>query len=293
MKRLVLLLLLVAGCAQQEASETEARSQTGPYCESPRRIAALPAALSEASGVAISRRYPDILWAHNDSGEPILFAIDTLGKLRGRVRVDTGNNDWEDIAAAPCGSGNCLYIGATGDNRQQRSDRVIYRIAEPALDGAAQVDARFRYRLKDGPQDVEALFVLPGEKIFLITKGRRGGITLYAFPENPSTTEVSTLEPVQALTNGLVQLPDMVTAASASRDGKTVIIRSYSALQLYSFDGQLKPLLPVSGFDLQPLREQQGEGVDMTDEGVVYLVSEKGLADDAPPLSKVICHLSR
>jgi hypothetical protein len=51
-------------------------------------------------------------------------------------------------------------------------------------------------------------------------------------------------------------------------------------------------LLGTTGYDLQPLNEFQGEGADIAANGVVYLVSEKGLSDDAPPLSKVACSLS-
>ena len=292
MKRVVLFCLLSASCAPQDPPRAEAEKEI-PYCESPRRIAGLPAVLFEASGIAVSRRHPDILWAHNDSGEPVLFAVDTLGELRGKVTLDVGNADWEDIAVGDCAGGSCLYIGATGDNRQSRSDRVIYRLREPALEGTARVEARFRYRLPEGPQDIEAVFVLPGERIYLVTKGRSGPITMFAFPAAPSTSGVNVLEPVQSLTTGLVQLPDMITGAGATRDGKTIVMRTYSALQLYSFENQqLSPLLHTSGFDLQPLREPQGEGVDISANGTVYLISEKGLEDEAAPLSRVSCVLS-
>jgi hypothetical protein len=40
--------------------------------------------LPEASGVAVSRKSPDVLWSHNDSGEPVLVAVGTDGETRGR-----------------------------------------------------------------------------------------------------------------------------------------------------------------------------------------------------------------
>ncbi len=286
--------LLLSACAPV-ADDTRAKEQATPYCEAARIIAPLPAQLNEASGVAVSVRHPGILWAHNDSGEPVIFAIDTLGNLRTRITLSVPNADWEDIAVAKCPEGSCLYVGAIGDNRQNRSDRAVYRFVEPALEAErASPVARYGYRLPNGPHDTEALFVMPDARMFLITKGRSGPITLFAFPHPASTDEVNVLEQLQLLTSGLVQLPDMVTGAGATPDGKIVIIRSYSAFQLYSFDGnQLSPLLAGSGLDLQPLHEFQGEGVDMTPDGTVYLVSEKGLSDDDPPLSKVSCHLSR
>jgi hypothetical protein len=44
--------------------------------------------IPEASGLAVSRRDPGLLWSHNDSGNAaVLFALDTAGTLRGHVRV--------------------------------------------------------------------------------------------------------------------------------------------------------------------------------------------------------------
>ena len=54
--------------------------------------------LPEASGVATSRRNPDIVWALNDSGDPAIYAIDANGKVTGRVRV-AGCQLQHDVAA--------------------------------------------------------------------------------------------------------------------------------------------------------------------------------------------------
>lgn len=62
--------------------------------------------LAESSDLAISARSPGVLWSHNDSGNAaVLFAVDTAGAVRGRVRVPIRTRDWEDISAARCASG--------------------------------------------------------------------------------------------------------------------------------------------------------------------------------------------
>src|SRR5688500_15777131 len=54
--------------------------------------------LPEASGVAVSRRTPNVLWSHNDSGELTLIAVGADGTVRGQVYVSgAGTGDWEDI----------------------------------------------------------------------------------------------------------------------------------------------------------------------------------------------------
>src|SRR5262245_45881211 len=84
--------------------------------------------LPEASGLAASRRNPGVLWTHNDSGDPFVFAITSTGGVKGRVRV-TGAQvwDWEDIAVGPCPKGTCLYIADIGDNDRRRRSVTIYR----------------------------------------------------------------------------------------------------------------------------------------------------------------------
>ena len=49
-------------------------------------LVALPD-LPEASGVAMSGRTPGRIWAHNDSGDPTLFALYSQGTVTTRVRV--------------------------------------------------------------------------------------------------------------------------------------------------------------------------------------------------------------
>src|SRR5262245_47348404 len=60
--------------------------------------------LSEASGLALSRRTPGVLWSINDSGDTLLHALNTDGRLLGSVRV-TGAavKNWEAVATARCG----------------------------------------------------------------------------------------------------------------------------------------------------------------------------------------------
>jgi hypothetical protein len=67
------------------------------------RVAELP----EGSGVAASRRTPGRFWSHNDSGDPVLFALDGDGRVIGRLRIAGAVvEDWEALAVRSCPSGS-------------------------------------------------------------------------------------------------------------------------------------------------------------------------------------------
>ncbi|MEX1181930.1 MAG: hypothetical protein WEF86_01755 [Gemmatimonadota bacterium] len=257
-------------------------------------LALLPDRIAEASGIAVSRSQPGILWVHNDSeGSPQLYGLAEDGSVRAEIPIPAARrqSDWEDIAIGPCGDSHCLYIGDIGDNLHDRSDRAILRIREPGPgDTAAGQIERFPIRYPDRPRDAEAIFVLPDTSVYVISKGRRDGVTLYRYPPPLRPGVRVTLEAVQQLSTGVVQLDDAVTGAAAAVDGSIVAVRTYSSVQLYTFDADsLVPVWPGAGHRLDSLGEPQGEGVALGDNGILYLVSESGLTDEPAPLSRLRC----
>jgi hypothetical protein len=254
----------------------------------------LPAELSETSGLALSRTRSGVLWTHNDSGnEPVVFAIDTIGRILGRVRV-TGAAllDWEDMATGPCPSGHCLYIADIGDNPRARSAIGVYIVPEPDPSTAATDSARLILaRYPDGPQDAEAIFVLPDTSIYLITKGRHGAIALYRFPPGPRQSgQVAVLERVREIDGRPRNSRDWVTGASASPNGRWVAVRSYRSLVLFETGNLVgTALLQFTRFDLTRLRERQGEAVAVNDSGEVWLTSESEVRRFRPTMTALQC----
>ena len=115
------------------------------------------AGLPEASGLTVSRATPGRLWSHNDSGRPVIFAIEPSGRVAGQVAI-TGVrvDDWEAMSSAPCGGGWCLYIADIGDNNAKRKQVTVYRVPEPAQpSGSATADAVIQLSYPDGAHDAE------------------------------------------------------------------------------------------------------------------------------------------
>jgi hypothetical protein len=254
----------------------------------------LPSELREASGIAASRTHPGILWAHNDGGnDPALFALDTLGRIHGRARIRATlpQIDPEDVAIARCDTLDCVYLADIGDNYASRDAVRILRFPEPLPDSQSVVPTPdvFPFRYPDGPHDAEAIFVLPGERVFVVTKGRNAAVAVFAYP-GPLRSDTVTLLHMQDLSDGLVQIPAMVTGAAASPDGSTILLRTYSWVRAWTLaDGDsLRPLRPDS-LSLDATREFQGEGVAVTASGTVWLVAEQGFDTVPPPLTRISC----
>src|SRR5688572_29419145 len=134
MPRLLTSILIIGLLACDSASPSPSSQMPAQTCVAAGALVRLPGVV-EASGAAASRRHPGVIWTHNDSGDPAVFAFDAGGKARGRVTVSGATvTDWEDIALGPCPQGSCLYIADIGDNDRARKQITIYRVPEPALD---------------------------------------------------------------------------------------------------------------------------------------------------------------
>lgn len=144
--------------------------------------------LRESSGVVRATGQPGLLFTINDSGNPPeIFATDSSGRPIGRWVVPViGNRDWEALSIGPCPTGSCFYIGDIGDNGEKQSRVVVYRIRIPPLEtfrgvpekGPLSLDSAV-VRYPDGAHDAEAMWVGDAGQLFIVTKGRVGGVKLY------------------------------------------------------------------------------------------------------------------
>jgi hypothetical protein len=278
-------LALASGLAVAGSAAAEVCSPAGPARN-------LPEVARESSGLALGHERPGLLWTHNDRGNGAeLYAVDREGNLAQTVRLAEPAVDWEDIEIAACGSSSCLYVGDIGDNDSVRDHIAIHRLPEPR-EGVSEagdiVTTRARY--PEGPRDAESLFVLPSGDIFIVTKGRDTGIALYRLPLQQSIDGIAMLEHVRELFPMPANSDDRISAATSTRDGSRVAIRTYR--QLYIYDAaRLVSGAPVEPtvVDLAPLGEGQGEGVTLADEGTVWLSSEAANRRSFPVLNRLEC----
>ncbi len=265
----------------------------GPGCRPVRTAVELPDDLRESSGVAVSLDHPEVIWSHNDSGSE-LFALDRVGALQGVWHLSPRLRDWEDLALSTCpGGGSCLYAADLGDNYEERRDIRVVRLREPDPATASGADPDtleaevFPVRLPEGPRDIEALVVLPGERVLAVTKGRNHPQTVYRYP-GPLRPDTVTLERIQALSDGPRILPRQITGGAADPAGR-IALRSYEALRFYRLEGDTLRLEEDGTVNLRTLQEPQGEGVSLGLDGEVVLSSEGGPGGGPAALNLLRC----
>lgn len=275
MKSVVIIFAAVIAVAAQ------ARAQT---CKPIGRPLFLPG-VPEASGIAAAA---GALWTHNDSDAPVLFRVDSGGRVTPVTVAGAQVRDWEDVASASCPPSAkrttgevCFYIADIGDNRGSRQRITIYQVPVPAPGATSTKTAEaYHATYPDHPHDAEALlFTKSGT--FIVTKEVPARV--YQFGTSLKPGETARLTFIRTLNEKV-----RITGAAASPDGRWVALRSNTTLLLYKVDDFVKGAAPMR-VDLQAFKEPQGEGVAFGRGGELYLVSEGGWSNAAGMLTRVHC----
>jgi len=266
--------------------------QGAPQCKP---VAALTrvAELPEGSGLAASRRTPGRFWSHNDSGEPVLFALEATGRVSGRLRLSgAAVDDWEAVAVGPCPAGSCIYVADIGDNDARRKRITIYRVAEPAeMTGSASGADAFHAIYPDGAHDAETLLVAGDGRLHVVTKGDTGPVALYRFPSELRAGATMRLELVGAPRDaGAPKGNDRITDGALSPDGRWVVLRSTRELMFYRAPELLAGTWREAGrVALTSLAEPQGEGIAFGDDRTAFLMSEGGGKKQSGTFARLAC----
>lgn len=249
--------------------------------------------IDEASGIARSQRYPDVLWVANDDGPSVLYAIDKTGKDLGRVTIkDASNRDWEDLASFTLDGVPYLLAADIGDNDGKRKDVRIYVIEEPeAGDKKADYAWRIEYSYPEGPRDAEAVAVDTDKRRILVMTKRDVPPLLYALPLEPESkkrldaerlgTVTSLPQPSQSDLQVASKLDSwhwQPTGMDLSDDNTKLVVLTYGGVFLYTrgekenwIDAIRRPPVIISDS-----RNREAESIAFSaDAGSVYITLEQ------------------
>jgi len=246
--------------------------------------------ITEASGIAASRRNPGVWWVHNDSGDTArFFAVSATGELLATEVLDGATAiDWEDIAVGPpAGEGagvQSVYLADIGDNSRTHTESHIYRVVEPAVDATSRATTghvtgdTLTFTYPDGPHDAEDFMVDPvSGDLIIVTKdwSLAGHSEVYRAPPGLAAGSTTVLEHVDTVE---LRIGALTTGGDVSSDGHVVALRSYKEVSLYPRpDGQ-----PVwAAFAQKPCAgawrdEKQGEAIGFAADGSSYATISEG-----------------
>lgn len=251
----------------------------GSYGEA-EAVAEVPGAGIEASGLAASRSRPGVFFSHGDKNDdPVLVSFDDRGRLLGEHLVTNATNeDWEDVASAPCPDrGECLYVGDIGDNDLDRTSITVHVVREPSeKDGKVRAIEQWIGAYPDGPHDAEALMVHPCTGAVYVATKEDGGISrIFRFP--PSPDGAVTLEEVATadVSGGGVAESLEVTGGDWDADGERVVLRTSDRFFVWATD----PDAPDAHWQDEPLvlvgtNHPRGEGVAFGADGAIWAIGE-------------------
>ncbi|XP_013417509.1 uncharacterized protein LOC106178750 [Lingula anatina] len=235
--------------------------------------------VDEASGLAASRRHPNVLYTHNDhGGKPDVIVLNaTTGKRLATWTIrGVQNEDWEDLAMVPCpDNGWCLLIGDIGD----QGTNTIYRIKEPDVirTETLNVDASLKYSWNE--DESESLLTDPQGEMYLVTKvdaGQRPKV--YNVPKigwgspNPVRLSNGVTLPITSVKNGPL-------GGDISPDGSEILVKTREAVYYWrKQDGDTyENTMRQTPQSLPYTREPQGEAICWSPSGNGYYTLSEGL----------------
>lgn len=195
--------------------------------------------IDESSGLAVSRKYKNILWTHNDSGNAaIIYAMDFKGHDLGTFFLGGEYpRDWEDISSFILDGQPYLLLADSGDNHEINltarlliyKEPDIYASKKKVMDPSWIIEYQYP---KGRAYDIESVAVdITKNKILLLSKRNKKN-HLFELPlkVNPKVKN-------QILTARRISKLDYFkrpTAMDISADGKYAVILTYG--KVYWFE---------------------------------------------------------
>lgn len=218
------------------------------------KIAGLPYAVQESSGLEKLNNDTMKFFTHNDGNHPYLYKINPKGKYLRRIRLPVKVHDWEDIASD--NSGN-IYIGDFGNNFNKRKNLQIIKYnlktkACAAIKFKYEDQTKFPPASKNLNYDCEAMFWYQ-DSLYLFSKNRGKKIVkCYTIPDKAGK--------YTAKIHSKRFLKTPVTGADISPDKTQFTLLTYGNIFIFSIKNQKISLQsPVSCLSFP--QSGQAEGI--------------------------------
>ena len=235
--------------------------------------------VNELSGIIKSKKYKNIYWTHNDSGDKaVIYALPLDKKLTKKnikkIKIKGATHiDFEDISYY----GDSILIGDFGNNKNKRKDLCIYMIDEPNpyKDKKVKVIKKINIKFEDQKKfpakkknfDIEAMFT-KDKKIYILTKHR-----------DDTYTKLYRLKTIDKKINILEKISEFdvkakVTGADATQDGKYVAVLTYKGIWLFKPKKRDENIFNGKKTYIK-LKKDQYEAISFDEKNILF-TNEKG-----------------
>jgi hypothetical protein len=213
--------------------------------------------ITESSGLARDVA-GGLYWTANDSGsDGTVYGLDPDGKLRGTLNYRADPVDVEAVAVQD----DRLYVADIGDNDANRDLVTVYYFANPRASGLTVTYNAYDFRYPDGAHDAETLLVDGAGRLYIVTKGGKGGI--YAAPRTPSRSGTNVLRRVG-------DAPAVVTDGVFLPDDRGIALLTYGSVEV------LDPTTYATVASAPIPAQKQAESLAVSLEGDTLLVGSEG-----------------
>ncbi|MCA8914314.1 MAG: hypothetical protein KDB90_02795 [Planctomycetes bacterium] len=213
--------------------------------------------LDEPSGL---QYWQGAWWSHNDSGDgPVLYRASDPTFTGAQPFAVPGAKavDWEEITVI----GDDLLVCDIGDNRRERDDITLYRVAWDASAAKLKTVATYPVSYPDGRHNAEAAAVIDGKLYIFGKRSPQETYTgVYRFDELKDGKEN-----VPVL-SGKLDLDERVALTAAAYDAETkkLVLLSYTRIFVYGEKLEGKPERSVL------IYAQQCESLCLHDGALLY-----------------------
>lgn len=246
-------------------------------------LGTLPKEIKEASACEISKA-SSLIWTIEDQkNAPVLFGFDEKGSLKKKIKItNVENNDWEDLTSDDEGN---IYIGDFGNNDNERTNLMIYKINAADLDkdeAEASDIISFYYpeqkefppKKKDRVFDVESFFFYQN-KFYLFTKNRSSkfdGTTVLYEVDNISGQKLAAKKISSFVTCDTFK-HCAVTSAAISPDKKKVALLSSDKVWIFT-DFKGVDFFSGTSEKIELDHYSQKEGLCFQDDNTILITDE-------------------
>jgi hypothetical protein len=246
-----------------------------------RETGKLPAHINEASGLAFigSGKF----WTHNDDGIPVLFCVDSTGNFIESIYLNSQNKGWEDVAFD---NNKNLYVGAFGNNTNDRKDLKILKISDPESQTSQVIQPEIiNFNYEDQTSfppppaarnfDADALIALDSS-LYIFTKNRTApfsGLTkIYRLPNREGSYKAILIDSINL--GGSAMMDYWVTGADISPDRSILALLGHSSVWLVSgFKGEKFSTGKIVRLELGHYSHKAG--IAFVSNSQLYIVDEK------------------